>query len=483
MARTEPSRPLRLLIEQQIANNQSSFFDYGCGRGADIAHLKDLGIRAGGWDPYFKPSARKTKADVVAMTYVLNVIDKQDERANALSDAWALAKSVLAVSVRLNDERDEAHIVPQSDGWLTARGTFQKFFDHEEIKTWIESELATKAIPAAPGMFLIFRNTGERERYLANRYAVRIPVPNIRKSDTQFIQHSEVLQPLIRFFVRHGRLPKPVELENYGELIEIFGSIGRAFRVVEVVTDRSEWVAIAERRRIDVLVFLALRNLDGSFRMSDLDPSIQIDIRAHHRNFTQAASAAQKLLFSAGRHEAINIACRSSTVGKITPSALYVHTDAMQYVPALLKIYEGCAKRIIGHLPEANIIKLHRDSMKVSYLSYPLFDSDPHPAIYESFVVDLTSLKFKHIKYDQSHNLPILHRKEAFVHATYDQYDLFAKLTKDESEVGLLSEASDIGYRDQWNSRLESVGFSITDHILTRTLNHQDSTQSAENKP
>ena len=467
IARTEASRPLRLLLEQQVITTKTKVLDYGSGRGADVEHLTTVGVKAKGWDPAFSPTVRKTVSDVVTLTYVLNVIENQAERTMTLKKAWDLTSSLLAVSVRLEDERDEAHIRPSGDGWMTARGTFQRFYDHHEFALWLENQLGVSPIAAGPGVFLLFRKDGERERYLARRYTVRIPVPYVRKSDKKFIEHRELLQPLVDFFLQHGRLPKATELSNEPELSATFGSIGRAFRVIEVVTDRDEWVAIAEKRRVDLLVFLALRQLDGLFKLNDLDPSTRTDIRTHHKNFIAAIETSTKLLFSAGKNEAINLACRSSTVGKLTPSALYVHVDAMQYLPALLKIYEGCAKRIIGEVPEANLVKLHRDSMKVSYLSYPDFDSDPHPALAESFVVDLTALKYKRHRYDPRKNLPILHRKETFLHKTDFRYDLFADLTKAEVDAGLLEDSAGIGYREQWEARVAERGYVITDkHTL-----------------
>ena len=466
IARNEASRPLRLLLEQQVISPGSTVLDFGSGRGADVSHLQSLGVKSKGWDPFFSPTTRKTKTQIVTLTYVLNVIENTTERAETLRTAWDLCTSLLAVSTRLEDERDEAHIRPVGDGWMTSRGTFQKFYDHTEFGEWLEATIGVPPIAAGPGIYLLFRKTGDRERYLARKYSVRIPVPYVRKSDKKFIEHRELLTPLIEFFVRHGRLPKPLELPNAEQISTAFGSIGRAFRVIEVVTDRAEWVGIAERRRIDMLVFMALRNLEGQFRMNDLDESTRTDIRTHHGSFSTALETSLKLLFSAGNEAAINLACRSSVVGKLTPSALYVHVDSAQYLPALLKIYEGCAKRIIGEVPEANLIKLHRDTKKVSYLSYPTFDSDAHPGIAESFMVDLASLKYRRMRWEPSSNIPILHRKETFIHKTDQRYDTFATLTDAEVKAGLLADSAGIGYRDQWNDRLVSRGYQITGHLL-----------------
>lgn len=86
---------------------------------------------------------------------------------------------------------------------------------------------------------------------------------------------------------------------------------------------------------------------------------------------------------------AVDKACRTSPVGKLTPAALYIHISALSHLPALLRVYEGCARAYIGSVEDANIIKLHRGAPQISYLSYPEFDDDPHPELATSLLVPL----------------------------------------------------------------------------------------------
>ena len=71
-------------------------------------------------------------------------------------------------------------------------------------------------------------------------------------------------------------------------------------------------------------------------------------------------------------------------MSKLTPSALYVHQAALEELDPVLRLYEGCARNYIGAVEGANLIKLHRGAPQISYLSYPDFDTDPHPAIRSS---------------------------------------------------------------------------------------------------
>lgn len=53
LSRHELSRPLRLAIDDGLLNSSSTAFDYGCGRGGDVRHLRSRGIECTGWDPNY----------------------------------------------------------------------------------------------------------------------------------------------------------------------------------------------------------------------------------------------------------------------------------------------------------------------------------------------------------------------------------------------------------------------------------------------
>lgn len=132
-------------------------------------------------------------------------------------------------------------------------------------------------------------------------------------------------------------------------------------------------------------------------------------------------------------------------------------------------MYEGCARHYVGTVEGANIIKLHRRKPKVSYLSYPDFDTDPHPALAGALVVPLNSFDVKFWEYAGSPNPPILHRKEEFVPPGYPGRDRFARLTKQEERHGLFDNALRIGRRQEWCCALEAKGVLLRGHRLIRT--------------
>ena len=95
---------MRLVVENHLLEDGSTFFDYGCGHGDDLARLDQLGTRCWGWDPVHRPNGERHTADIVNLGYVVNVIEDAEERAGMLREAWKHAKCLLVVSARLDLE-------------------------------------------------------------------------------------------------------------------------------------------------------------------------------------------------------------------------------------------------------------------------------------------------------------------------------------------------------------------------------------------
>src|SRR6266545_1218648 len=129
LQRADLSRPMRRAISDGLLSPSVTLFDYGCGRGGDLEMLGSQGIPCSGWDPAFRASAERRPADVVNLGFVINVIEQPAERAEALRKSWELAKSILVVSAQVHVSSRGRTSVPYGDGVVTARDTFQKFFE------------------------------------------------------------------------------------------------------------------------------------------------------------------------------------------------------------------------------------------------------------------------------------------------------------------------------------------------------------------
>lgn len=470
------SRPVKCLLRDGLLTAGMSFFDYGCGRGEDMEFLAVEGVSCGGWDPAHRPDGERCEADVVNLGYVINVIEDTAERAATLRSAWSLTRQVLVVAAQVLVAGRGKEPVEFGDGILTSRATFQKFFEQSELKAYLESQLEVEAIPAAIGTFYLFKNEDRRQQYLASRFRRPEITPRRRVSELRLEETRQALEPLMQAIAALGRVPEPFEFLDAPAIIEKFGSLKRAFAAIQRITGTEEWEAIAQRRREDILVYLALSRFGRRPALSLLPLTLQRDMKAFFRSYAKACSEADELLFQAGDSAAVDEACRRATVGKLLPDDLYVHRTALDSLEPVLRIYEGCGRAFLGEVDGANLIKIHRRTGKLSYLVYPEFERDPHPALLRCVKLNLRTRQVECYEYGAIANPPVLHRKETFLHPDHEMRKKFARLTAQEEKAGLLTDTSSIGTRDGWTRRLAQNGFVLKGHKLVKAAVGQDDT-------
>ncbi|MYB08804.1 MAG: DNA phosphorothioation-associated putative methyltransferase [Acidimicrobiia bacterium] len=471
MARGVLSRPVQLATDLGLVTTRSTLFDYGCGRGDDVAGLVRAGVTANGWDPHFKPDAEKTSAEIVNLGYVINVIPDPSERRAALLDAWNLAEKALVVSARLNSElRTISKGQPHGDGFITGHGTFQKFYSQGELRSWLDTILETETVAVAPGIFLAFKAETEANEFLIRTRRRRRLAAKVSRSDRIYDEHRAPIEALMEFYSERGRLPAQTEqLDLQEKLKQTVGSVRRAWQVAAFVTPDTDWTAVSAERRLDLLVDLALLKLNRRPTFTALPETTRHDVRGLIGSYKQATAEADQLLYSAGDSQVIASAADQSPVGKRLPTSLYLHESALHDLPHVLRVYEGCANWLAGEVEGANIIKLATDKPKVSYLEYPDFDKDPHPVLRRTTFVRIGALDIDERDYTASENPPVLHRKETFVANDYPWREKFDRLTKQEERFGLFdTETRTIGNLRGWQERLGECGVTLRGHRVVR---------------
>ncbi|MEG8181224.1 DNA phosphorothioation-associated putative methyltransferase [Nocardia terpenica] len=469
MTRSALSRPMATAAGDGLLERSSSIFDYGCGRGDDIRHLRAIGYEIDGWDPSHRPRTEKHVADVVNLGYVVNVIERPSERADTLRTAWSLAGSLLIVSARLTWDARDLVGRPMGDGLVTRVGTFQKFYEQAELAEWIEQILGVQPHAAAPGIFYVFRDPAAAQRFLASRvYTYR---PRVRiDPHVQYKANRETLAPLFDFMCAHARPPRARELPDQSVVAiqEAFGSLGRAQRLIRQVTEDNYWDQVTVQRRAELMIYVALSRFGRRPRFSQLDAPLAADIRQLFGTYREACLQADRLLLACGDPAMLYVNARGSRIGKQTPSALYVHRTAMAEMAPVLQVYEGCARVLAGTVEHANIIKLSVTEPQVSYLDYPYFDRDPHPTLRTALTVNLRKLTVEWRDYSRSDNPPLLHRKEEFLGADHPRRPIYERLTRSEVRAGLYEHPERIGTLRGWQATLAAAGASLRGHRLVR---------------
>jgi SAM-dependent methyltransferase len=128
IVRRDLSQPVQMLVSHRIITESATVLDYGCGQGDDAAALTANGFQAFGWDPHYAPNGPRRLADIVNLGFVLNVIEDPYERAETLIAAYGFARRALSVAVMPLGKYTFDGLKPYGDGYVTARGTFQKYF-------------------------------------------------------------------------------------------------------------------------------------------------------------------------------------------------------------------------------------------------------------------------------------------------------------------------------------------------------------------
>lgn len=466
LGRTALSRPVARALDDGLITETTTVFDYGCGRGGDLRRLKRLGVTCSGYDLNHRPNAALKHAHLVNLGFVVNVIEDPAERDRTLRKAWSLAEHVLVVAARLQSETRDLDGATHGDGLVTSTGTFQKLYTQQELRGWIEQTLQRSAVAAAPGIFYVFREPALEQALLARR--VRRTGVRPRVSQALFEQHEELLRRLMAFYDERGRLPRAGETSDYALLREEFGSPRAAFAVIRRLTGDEPWDRVRDARASDLLVYLALARFGRRARPSELPDDLRFDIRDLFGSHKAACEQADRLLFAIADADRVAEACRVARVGKKLPTALYVHVDALGELAPVLRVIEGAARALIGQVDEATLVKIHTDQPAVSYLDYPDFDTDPHPALRSGYIVRLDSLRADYRDYSHHSNPPILHRKEAFVATDDPRRVRFERLTRQEVRAGLYEEPDRIGRRLSWEKLLESHGLRYEGHRLRR---------------
>jgi DNA phosphorothioation-associated putative methyltransferase len=471
MGRSSLSMPARQALLDGVLRPDWRVLDYGSGRGGDVARLTHLGIIATGWDPHNGETRPVNPQDVVTLTYVINVIEDADERYAALRDAWSLAERCLVVSARLTWERKQVTGIPVADGTLTKRNTFQRLYSPAELRSFVESSTGVRAISPVPGVVYAFRNDEDRLAYLARRAS-----PD--QAWQEGTDAESAIAAVVDFLERRGRMPMVEETPD--ALLPLLRNVtGR--QLAKLAAEAASPSRVSEGRKssiLMVLLFLGIEVFNGRSPLQLLPLPVQADIRAFFDSYKEACRRADRLLLKLRDDTYLRSVMRNS-VGKMTPTAIYIHRRAVEQMPVLLKLYEHCGAIAAGKPADWDLVKLAHEGRSVSWLGYPDFDRDPHPRLAWSYSVNMRTLEGAYRSYIDRDNRPLLHRKHEFLCPDDQDAPKYRRLTDQEVRVGLYRQPHLIGTERGWEAALQIAGVELRGHRLkVKTATEEDQAQS-----
>jgi DNA phosphorothioation-associated putative methyltransferase len=157
MHRNRLSGTMRAALAGGIITQETTIFDYGCGRGKDVELLAAQGFAIRGYDPYYFPKNSIVAADVVVLSYVLNTIEDPAEREWVLVRAYGLARKNLVVGAIVQPQHHlpQRGAMPYNDGFLTRWQTFEKHWLATELTAWILAIFGFTPRRLAQGIYAI----------------------------------------------------------------------------------------------------------------------------------------------------------------------------------------------------------------------------------------------------------------------------------------------------------------------------------------
>lgn len=386
MSRTDFSRPVQFLLKHKLLTPEQTFFDYGCGLGDDIRALQHNGYKAYGWDPVHAPDGEKKEAAVVNLGFVLNVIDDPYEREETLIKAFELAQTLLCVAVVTDTAPTAKDIRPYKDGFLTSRGTFQKYFKHEEAHEWIEGTLNCSAYTLSPGIFLIFKKEEAAQDFLSTKQKRNInwdtlnlhiyPSKDEREAarkEILFNKHKRDLEEYWKQLLSLGREPTITEFPKLSDLKETLRMNSRKLQEWFVERYGQEALQTAfNNRRDDLLVYLGLANFKRRIPFSSLSPRLKKDMKTFFGSYKAGQQEALRELFKIGNPDEVENRANSvhfeKNIGRLDEQALYLDQSHIDKLDPILRMYVGVAGLLYGEIDEVDEIKIHKRSGKVTFL-------------------------------------------------------------------------------------------------------------------
>ncbi|MFM8444348.1 MAG: DNA phosphorothioation-associated putative methyltransferase [Methylococcus sp.] len=451
LTRHSLSAPVQCLARYGFLDGSLSFFDYGCGRGDDVRNLRANGLVAAGWDPYFAPTEPLIEVELVNLGFVFNVIEDRHERVEALVNAFRLARRLLVVSAMLmNAQALRGQVF--NDGVLTQRSTFQKYYTQAELQVFIRETLDEEPIPVGPGMFFIFKDKDEEQRFLLGRqrnsFAVRrlrtaVPANRERRVKVdRYAVHAPLAESLWRRCLALGRAPESDEIDNLPALLEAFGTLRKALRYTLEQANAEEWEAAQQARRDDLTVYFALGQFARRPAYRHLEPGLQRDIKALFGDYAPAHALARSLLFQVADVDRLALACQAAAeagLGCLQPGeSLQLPTRWVNRLPPLLRVYVGCGTVLYGDVENADLIKIHINSGKLTLLRFDDFVGKPLPKMMERVKIKLRELDFDVFDYGEAYAPPYLYYKSRYIS---EEFPHFAEqLAFDEGLEGLEAE-------------------------------------------
>lgn len=178
-----------------------------------------------------------------------------------------------------------------------------------------------------------------------------------------------------------------------------------------------------ETTKEDVLVYLALARLKNESVLSSMPEILKGNIKKYLGNNIRAIAESRKLIGEISRPGIVKELCNQSQWGIQDDEAMWVHTSLIKKLDPALRVYIGCSSLFYGDPETADIVKIHKNSSKITYYLYDDFENKPLPEMHDRIKIDLSRQKVDHFDHRKNSKPEVVYFKERFVCPSDKRYE------------------------------------------------------------
>jgi DNA phosphorothioation-associated putative methyltransferase len=467
-----PGSSIALKMLKRFGFLEGSFSLFYHGGGEDAQVLQELGVPVFG----LEDGGPGKQFDVVHLSQVLSGLEELEERTEALQQAYALTERLMVVSVRLHNQNISGD--PYGDGILGADEVYQKYYTPQELYELVDRAVEEEAIAVAPGVVFVFKDKALQQKFLLERSRSRMALQHLIARNRRRLQERtgqealpEVLTALWHRSLELGREPHPEEVEDTEALKQALGSVRKALKAVAEQFPGDLAEAAETLRREDLKVFFALELFKRRRPYQELDPGLQRDIKHFFKNYTQTQQEAKDLLFQIADTDALQASCleaAQSGLGWMDEDSLQLHSSLVERLPALLRIYVGCASHLVGDVSSMDLVKIHIRSGKLSVMRFDDFFGQRLPKMLERIKIDLRKQDVQVFDYSEPYDPPYLYHKSRFLHEEMEDYAEQQEFEEQLDGLGLFDFSGYGPSVNNFHQRLSLVRWEYAENQLRR---------------
>lgn len=169
----------------------------------------------------------------------------------------------------------------------------------------------------------------------------------------------------------------------------------------------------------DLRVYFSLNLFSRRKPYQVLPSELQRDVKAFFGSYKNADTAGRETLFSVGDPSTIRKASEEASkngVGFLDGDhSLQLDASLVDRLPAALRVYIGCGEMLYGDIGDADLVKIHLRSGKLTLLKYEDYATSPVPKLKERIKIRLRDQDIEFFEYGGEYPSQLLCMKSRFM--------------------------------------------------------------------